>query len=393
MSMQSTTLKTFFVRLQQVVENGQEPTFVSKIHELQLKEKTIDLPGQEPFMLELPTVFEEVIIRWKGPYLTAQARRVREDLIDGGDLPYSPLESDSVKSTNELAQELASHVSMDRLDAAETFTFHFDPEQPKKSKYPQTETIVSGIEKIEGLLFGVKQSLEKHSHQLNVLLAQSERNQSLEKKNASRNSSARPGAKRLFGIHDVLDSTATSPPNLIKKTIPPSPQVQAFSVNDTKNRKPKIALTGLSIALQKLKNTRDKMKCSNIAPGNLSVENPKILGGGSLLVQSKHALSRNKLISGVHPRSKKSQRTPSQIQAHAFSTDPRFTFPCPIGNHQADFSEDLEGDLYTIITDLRRLAPQNIKHPSTQKDPEPSKKYWLLPNPRHLPQIPTSQAP
>src|SRR3990167_1027962 len=390
MSTKTPTLKTFFVRLQQVCESGNDPSFVPKMLELELKDGLVEVPGSEPFMLELPSRFEEVVLRWKGGSLIAEVRRMTECPFDGADSPNAPLESDSIKSRNELVQEIAPHVSMSRSGAAETFTFHVDPEQPKECKSLHTEALVSGIQKIEGMLIGVNQTLEKHSYQLDTLLAQSERNQSLERKVASRNSSAIPGAKKLFGIQDVLESTATSPPRLIMKTVSPSPQVQAFSVNEARSRKTRVALTGLSGALQRLNNTQDKQKVGNLGLANLSVEKPRVIGGGSLLVQSKHALSTiNKLIAGVRPRSKKSRRVPSQTPPHGYSTDPRSTYPCPAANTHSTGHEDKEDDLHTIIRDQKGLTEHNSKQPLLLKNNEQTKKYWLLPNPRHLHQVTT----
>lgn len=398
-------LKTFFVRLQST-DTTNEAVLTTELLELQLDAGQMLLPQQTPFMLELPNQFEEVVLRWKGDTIVAEVRRIGEvGLVDGADTPNNPLESESFKSRGELAKELAPHVSMTRSGLAETFTFHLDPDMVKENKHSQNDQLVSGIQKIEGMLVGVSQTLQRHSNQLDSLLIQSERCQSVEKKTASRNGTAKPQTKRPVGIQDVLDSTAASPPRILKKNVSPSPRVEAFSLTDTRTRKTRVTMSGLSGALQRLNNTQEKYRpCQMTA--NLSLDKPKGFGTGHLLVQSKNGFSAiNKVLAGVRPRLKKSRRTPSHpAQPTPVSFDPRHTYPSP------DIPDVAPGvpehhDLHTLIRDLKGLtqeiqpvatrdegtpSKQLPKHRESSVLPEGAKKYWMLPNPRHLPQLPTN---
>ena len=415
-------VQTFFVRLQSAdTTNG--PVLDSRVLELQLDDGQMALPLDIPFMLELPNEFEEVVIRWQAGNILAEVRRTtdvgvvngadtptnplefesfksRQELVNGAGTPTNPLEFESFKSREELANDLAPLVSVSPASSAEAFTFHLDPDTVKENKRSQSEYLSTGIQKIEGMLMGVHQTLQKHSSQLDSLLIQSERCQSVDKKTVSRNSSAKPQTKTLVAIQDVLDSTAASSrPRIIKKIISPSPRVEAFSLTDSRTEKAQVTMSGLSSAFQRLNNIQVRHSPRQIT-ANLSLNKSKGFGAGQLLVHSKHNFSAiNKVLAGVRPRLKKSRRTPSQpIQPIQITYDPRYTYPGPgITDEAPGFHE--HQDPHTLIQDLKGFtqeiqpignndegtaSKQPPKHRESCILPEGAKKYQMMQKSKQL---------
>ena len=397
------------------------PVLDSQVLELQLDDGQMALPLDIPFMLELPNEFEEVVIRWQAGSILAEVRRTtdvgvvngadtptnplefesfksRQELVNGADTPTNPLEFESFKSREELANDLAPLVSVSPASSAEAFTF-YNPEMVKENKRSQNEQLLTGIQKIEGMLVDMNKALQKHSSQLDSLLIESKRCQPADKKTASSDGSAKRQTKRLFGIQDVLDSTAASPPRIMKQIISPSPRVEAFSIADSTTKKARATMSGLSSAFQRLNHIQERHSPRQITT-NLSLNGSKGFGTGHLLVQSRHGFSKtDKMLAGVRPRLKKSRRTPSQpIQPIQITYDPRYTYPGPgITDEAPGFHE--HQDPHTLIQDLKGFtqeiqpignndegtaSKQPPKHRESCILPEGAKKYQMMQKSKQL---------